>query len=48
MIRVLIDGRISGPDGIGRYTACLTKAMAALAGPEVRIIVLTIFNCGSY
>jgi glycosyltransferase involved in cell wall biosynthesis len=40
MIRVLIDGRISGPDGIGRYTACLTKAMAALAGPEVRIIVL--------
>jgi len=40
MIRVLIDGRISGPDGIGRYTACLTKAMAALAGPEVRVTVL--------
>jgi hypothetical protein len=40
MIRVLIDGRISGPDGIGRYTASVTKAMAALAGPEVRIIVL--------
>lgn len=40
MIRVLIDGRISGSDGIGRYTACLTRAMAALARPEVRVTVL--------
>ncbi|MGH3621087.1 MAG: glycosyltransferase family 4 protein [Sciscionella sp.] len=40
MTRVLIDGRIDGHDGIGRYTTCLIRALRAQAGPAVIINVL--------
>lgn len=40
MIRVLIDGRVRGHDGIGRYTACLTRALRIAAGPDIRVTVL--------
>lgn len=40
MIRVLIDGRVSGHDGIGRYTTCLTKALREAAGPDIHVTVL--------
>lgn len=40
MTRVLIDGRIAGHDGIGRYTRCLTQALRSQVGPGVRIKVL--------
>lgn len=40
MIRVLIDGRVSARDGIGRYTTCLVGALRAAAGPDIRITVL--------
>lgn len=50
MIRVLVDGRIAGDDGIGRYTRCLTgalhsqarrsQAMGSGAGHDLRIEVL--------
>ncbi|MGH3755680.1 MAG: glycosyltransferase [Pseudonocardiaceae bacterium] len=40
MTRVLIDGRIAGHDGIGRYTTCLVRALRAQAGPGVTIDVL--------
>ncbi|MGH3328955.1 MAG: glycosyltransferase family 4 protein [Streptomycetales bacterium] len=41
MTRVLIDGRIRGDDGIGRYTSCLTRALRAQAGPGTHIEVLS-------
>lgn len=40
MIKVLVDGRISGHDGIGRYTRCLTSALRKQAGSRYRIEVL--------
>jgi glycosyltransferase involved in cell wall biosynthesis len=40
MIRVLIDGRVSARDGIGRYTTCLVGALRAAAGPDIHIAVL--------
>jgi glycosyltransferase involved in cell wall biosynthesis len=40
MTRVLIDARIRGADGIGRYTASLTRALADISGPGVRVSVL--------
>jgi glycosyltransferase involved in cell wall biosynthesis len=40
MIRVLIDGRVSARDGIGRYTTCLVGALRAAAGPDIHITVL--------
>ncbi len=40
MTRVLIDGRIDGHDGIGRYTTCLIRALRSQAGPTVTITVL--------
>ncbi len=40
MTRVLIDGRIAGHDGIGRYTRCLTQALQSQARPGVRTKVL--------
>jgi glycosyltransferase involved in cell wall biosynthesis len=40
MIRVLIDGRISGHDGIGRYTRSLVAAMRDTAGPRFDISTL--------
>jgi len=40
MIRVLIDGRVSGHDGIGRYTTCLTRALRMAAGPDIHVTVL--------
>lgn len=40
MITVLFDGRISGHDGIGRYTRCLISALREQAGPRYRIEVL--------
>ena len=41
MTRVLVDGRIDGQDGIGRYTACLIRALRAQAGSAVAINVLS-------
>lgn len=40
MIRVLVDGRIDGDDGIGRYTRCLTGALHAGTGSTVDLTVL--------
>ncbi len=40
MTRVLIDGRIDGHDGIGRYTTCLIRALRDQAGRAVTIHVL--------
>jgi glycosyltransferase involved in cell wall biosynthesis len=40
VIRVLVDGRIDGHDGIGRYTRCLTGALRAYAGRRVRVDLL--------
>lgn len=40
MIRVLIDGRITGHDGIGRYTTCLLRALRSQAGPEFAVTAL--------
>jgi glycosyltransferase involved in cell wall biosynthesis len=40
MIRVLVDGRLRGHDGIGRYTTCLIAALRASADQEVHIQVL--------
>lgn len=40
MIRVLIDGRVSARDGIGRYTTCLAGALRAAAGPDIHVTVL--------
>ena len=40
MTRVLIDGRIAGHDGIGRYTTCLVQALRTQAGADVTINVL--------
>lgn len=40
MIRVLLDGRLRGHDGIGRYTACLSAALRAHAGRQVGIHIL--------
>jgi hypothetical protein len=37
---VLIDGRIDGHDGIGRYTTCRIRALRAQAGRAVTINVL--------
>jgi len=36
VINVLIDGRVSGHDGIGRYTSCLITALRQHAGHAVR------------
>lgn len=41
MTRVLIDGRIDGHDGIGRYTQCLTQVLQSQARPGVHIKVLS-------
>jgi glycosyltransferase involved in cell wall biosynthesis len=30
-MRVLVDGRVTGPDGIGRYTRCLTGVLRRIA-----------------
>ncbi len=40
MIRVLVDGRVDGHDGIGRYTRCLAAALRAHTDPGFRIEVL--------
>jgi hypothetical protein len=40
MIRVLVDGRIDGHDGIGRYTRCLVAALREQAGPVGDYLVL--------
>nr|WP_243712565.1 glycosyltransferase [Actinomadura sp. 6K520] len=40
MIRVLIDGRVAGSDGVGRYTRQLTEALYRTSSPDVRITVL--------
>lgn len=40
MIRVLVDGRVQGSDGIGRYTGQLTRELRAQAGDAFRITVL--------
>lgn len=40
MIRVLVDGRIDGADGIGRYTRCLTAALRGHPGRAVHVEVL--------
>jgi glycosyltransferase involved in cell wall biosynthesis len=40
MIRVLLDGRVSGRDGIGRYTACLAPALRAAGGTSIHLTVL--------
>lgn len=40
MTRVLIDGRVTGHDGIGRYTASATRALRAAAPPDMDITVL--------
>jgi len=40
VISVLVDGRIDGHDGIGRYTRCLTGALRAHVGRDVRVGVL--------
>jgi hypothetical protein len=37
MTRVLIDARITGHDGIGRYTQCLTTTLRDIADPRARI-----------
>ncbi|GAA3775106.1 hypothetical protein GCM10022225_73680 [Plantactinospora mayteni] len=39
MIRVLVDGRIDAPDGIGRYTRCTVAAVRSAGG--IRLDVLT-------
>jgi hypothetical protein len=41
VIRVLVDGRIDGQDGIGRYTACLIRALRAQTGSAAAINVLS-------
>lgn len=40
MIRILVDGRVTGHDGIGRYTACVTAALRELSGPDLDVTVL--------
>lgn len=40
MIRVLVDGRVTGHDGIGRYTACLTAALREVSGPDLDVTIL--------
>ncbi len=40
MTRVLIDGRVIGHDGIGRYTASLVKALRQASPSDVDITVL--------
>jgi glycosyltransferase involved in cell wall biosynthesis len=40
VIRILLDGRLRGHDGIGRYTACLSAVLRAHPDPHVRIHVL--------
>lgn len=40
MIRVLVDGRVTGHDGIGRYTACLTAALSGMSGPDLDVTIL--------
>lgn len=40
MITVLVDGRVNGHDGIGRYTRCLTAVLREQAKPRYRVEVL--------
>lgn len=39
-MRVLVDGRVGGADGIGRYTRSLTAGLTAAGAPDVEPIVL--------
>lgn len=39
-MRVLVDGRVGGADGIGRYTRSLTTGLTASAAPDVEPIIL--------
>jgi glycosyltransferase involved in cell wall biosynthesis len=48
VIRVLVDGRVDGHDGIGRYTRSLTAALRGCAGPRFRITVLPPTGTGRY
>jgi hypothetical protein len=40
LLNVLVDGRVSGCDGIGRYTRCLTSALSAQIEADLRTDVL--------
>jgi glycosyltransferase involved in cell wall biosynthesis len=40
MIRVLVDSRVTGHDGIGRYTTCLTAALGGMSGPDLDVAIL--------
>jgi len=48
MIRVLVDGRVNGHDGIGRYTNCLVTALRKHASHAVRVEVLTSATASRY
>jgi glycosyltransferase involved in cell wall biosynthesis len=38
-VRVLVDGRVNGADGIGRYTRCVVKAVTRLdAAVDIRVL----------
>lgn len=39
-MRVLVDGRVGGADGIGRYTRSLTAGLRAAGAPDVEPVVL--------
>lgn len=39
-MRVLVDGRVGGADGIGRYTRSLTAGLTAATEPDVEPLVL--------
>lgn len=40
MTRVLVDGQITGADGIGRYTACLTAALREAGGEALDVVAV--------
>jgi glycosyltransferase involved in cell wall biosynthesis len=39
-VRVLVDGRVGGADGIGRYTRSLAAGLTAASAPDVEPIIL--------
>ena len=41
-MRILVDGRVNGADGIGRYARCVIKAVAGLdAAVDIRVLEQT-------
>jgi glycosyltransferase involved in cell wall biosynthesis len=46
-MRVLLDGRVTGPDGIGRYTRCLTNVLLRVAPRRVDLDIRVLEPTGT-